>query len=121
MIIEDWKYENELVHCVDDDKFYCHILNRWVDLGWDYVDSTVHNWVSSLNKISAKIYQETGKAPREIKINQNTFDLIELKTNYYYKNGKLNHYKITILDNIKENEIQLFFNDKIQGKINVVN
>jgi len=120
MIIDEWKYENKLVRCVDDDKFYCNLLNRWVDLGWDYVDSTVHNWISSLNVISAKIFHQTGKSPREIRINKNTFDLIELENNYYFKNGKLNHYVISIIDNIKDNEIQLFVSDKIQGKINIV-
>jgi len=121
IVTVDWKYENELFHCVDDDKFYCHILGRVVDLGWDYYTSTVDSWVSTLNKISCKIYKKMGKAPNEIKLNQHTFDLIQLESNYYYNNRKLNHYVITILENVKNNEIELFVNGKIEGKINVVN
>ena len=121
MLIEEWKYENMLYRCVDDDKFYCPILRREVDLGWDFLESTVHDWIGSLNIIASKIYKQVGKGPREIRINKNTFDLIELKANYYYKDGKLNHYVVKVLENIEDNEIQVCIGGNVEGKINILN
>ncbi len=52
-------------------------------------------------------------------MNQFTFNLIDLKTNFYYKDQKLNHYLIEIFNEIENNKINILVNNIVEGQINI--
>lgn len=114
MEIETWKYTNVFVRDIEYDSFYCHMLGRFVDLGWDESGSSVDTWINSYNNLAGKLFQ-SGMHVELMKISQNTFDLIQLDSNESYRKKK---FKMDIvIEEIEDNEMQVFSGNKLVGKL----
>lgn len=122
MITENYKYESGTRRSVEYDKFHCHKLGRIVDLGFDERIPKVHDWISSLNKVNAKIYTSTQKVTEKIQLNQNTFDLLFIAghPNYNYDNNKIGVYSIEIVKDINNNLINFISDNSVKGQINII-
>lgn len=128
MIVENWKYTKKLFRSTEYDAFRESglfsggSLSRIVDLGWDQLDSMVHLWANTLNSVSGKICQKTGLGGNKLKLNQKTFDLLWIRANEYFNSfeSKLNFYDVEISKDVEDNIIDVYSNDKLEGKINIV-
>lgn len=116
MLIKEWNFTDEIVRSIEHDLFYCDILNKMVDLGWDENISMVHDWVRVLNTITSELHKD-GITTEIIEMKNKTFELIELVNNEYYKNDRLGSYLIRINEDVKNNTIQLISNNNVIGKI----
>ena len=106
MLTIDWPYQNEIVHSVDYDKDYYY--GKLIDIGWDEYDSTVHCWHSKLNQLAANIYQQLAISVNQLKMNQTTFETLQLETNPYFTGSKLSHYSVTIEPQIANNQVHVY-------------
>jgi hypothetical protein len=122
MVIVNWKYINEPYIAIEEDKFYCHILNRVVDLGWSDRENLVVTWVSSLNSVAASIYKKFKKTVNKIKLTKNTFDKLQVIRccGYNFEKNKLGHYEIELVDYIEDDEVLVCSNNSVEGKINII-
>lgn len=122
MITETWTYTNKIVRFVDYDKFYCDKLHRVVDLGWDEHHSLVHTWVSTLNKVNGKLYEQEKIVSSYIavKMSQATFNLLEIHLNPLYQEGMLGPLKLKIVKGLTNNLISLVFKKKKVGEIIII-
>jgi len=116
MLIKEWNFTDEVVRSIEHDVFYCDILHRMVDLGWDEYISMVHDWIRVLNIINGELYRN-GITTEILQMNTKTFNLIRLDDNEYYKEKKLGSYSIEVSEDLKNNIIQLISNKNIVGKI----
>lgn len=131
MIIVEWKYINKPMMSIEEDKIFCNLLQRVVDLGWSERVNLVSTWVSALNSAAGQLYVKHQKTVNKIQLTKNTFDTLQVIRSHGYDNQfindgttlfqkKLGHYKIEILEDIGEDIINVCSDDIIEGQIHII-
>ena len=116
----EWKYENKVVREIEYDGFWCEKTGQYIDLGWDEYASTIHTWIHTLNIVNGKLANK-GIYCDTITMSQYTFDLIQLETNAYYDNTKFGHFNLIVLENYKDNVIEVSKSGDVKGRVLIKN
>lgn len=120
MLIEKWEYGKWTLK--DNACYWTPEQGLRARYILDYYPERIVSWITSLNKVTAKLHNTDGLGKVDIVMTESTFDLLEIQDYCYYddKTNKIDkNFNLEITNIVPDNAVFILSDGIMKGKIEI--